>query len=36
VTFVLTVIFDLVVAIAVGVAIKVLWVLLTKLFKKTA
>lgn len=35
VTFVLTVIFDLVVAIAVGVALKILWVLLQKLFKKT-
>ena len=35
VTFVLTVIFDLVVAIAVGVALKILWVLVSKLFKKT-
>ena len=35
VTFVLTVIFDLVVAIAVGVALKILWVLASKLFKKT-
>ena len=34
VTFALTVIFDLVVAIAVGVAIKVVCVLLTKIFKK--
>ena len=36
VTFVLTVVFDLVVAIAVGVAIKIVLVLATKLFKKTA
>lgn len=35
ITFVLTVIFDLVVAIAVGVTLKILWVLVPKLFKKT-